>query len=105
VKTEIADPLGLDGCYIGLPPSERYRIAALPALKAESGFARAGAKAMDPITRLLGFSPARFAAAFFPPDGYRVISTPEFLAAEVSGINGCFTARSLAKLYATLGSR
>ena len=66
--------------------------------------ARVAAKAIDPLTRLVGFSPARTAAAFLPRDGHEVIPTTEFLAAEVPAVNGVFTARSLARLYAALGS-
>jgi CubicO group peptidase (beta-lactamase class C family) len=104
VQTEIAAPLGLDGCYIGTPAVEFDRVAARPALRPEPSFARAAAKAIDPLTRLAGFSPARFAASFLPIDGHSVIPTTEFLAAEVPAVNGVFTARSLARLYATLGS-
>ncbi len=56
------------------------------------------------MTRLAGFSPARFAAAFLPRGGHTVIPSTEFLAAEVPAVNGVFTARSLARLYAALGS-
>ena len=36
--------------------------------------------------------------------GHKVIPTTEFLAAEVPAVNGVFTARSLARVYAALGS-
>lgn len=104
VQTEIAAPLGLDGCYIGLPPHELPRVAAFAKLPPENSVARLLAKAANPLTSLTGFSLERYAAAFLPRDGHRVIPTPEFLYAEVPGANGVFTARSLAKLYATLGS-
>jgi CubicO group peptidase (beta-lactamase class C family) len=104
VRTEIAEPLGLDGCHIGTPAAEFERVAARPALSPESSVARTVAKTIDPLTRLAGFSPARFAAAFLPIDGHAVIPTTEFLAAEVPAVNGVFTARSLARLYAALGS-
>ena len=104
VQREITDPLGLDGCFIGTPPDELHRVAARPALSSEPRLARAVGKAIDPLTRLVGFSPARFAAAFLPRGGAAVIPTTEFLAAEVPAINGVFTARSLARVYAALGS-
>ena len=104
VQTEIAEPLGLDGCYIGTPAAEFDRVAARPTLSPEPRFARTAAKAIDPLTRLAGFSPARFAAAFLPNGGHTLIPTTEFLAAEVPAVNGVFTARSLARMYATLGS-
>ncbi len=104
VASEIAGPLGLDGCFVGTPTAEIDRVAARPDLKPETAVARLLAKAVDPFTRLAGFSPRRFAAAFLPGGGHAVIPTPEFLSAEVPGINGVFTARSLARVYAALGS-
>ena len=104
VQREIAGPLALDGCFIGTPPSELDRVASRPRLSPERRSARVAAKAIDPLTRLVGFSPARTAAAFLPRDGHEVIPTTEFLTAEVPAVNGVFTARSLARLYAALGS-
>lgn len=104
VQTEIAEPLSLDGCFIGTPATEFGRVAARPELSTEPVFAPGVAKAVDPLTRLVGFSPARFAAAFLPLGGDIVISTPEFLAAEVPAVNGVFTARSLARFYSALGA-
>ncbi len=103
-QSEIAEPLGLDGCFIGTPPAEFHRVAARPVLGPEPGLARGVAKVIDPLTRLVGFSPARIAAAFLPRGGGAVIPTTEFLAAEVPAVNGVFTARSLARVYAALGS-
>ena len=96
-QSEIADPLGLDGCFIGTPAAEFHRVAARPVLGPEPGLARGVAKVIDPLTRLVGFSPARIAAAFLPRGGGAVIPTTEFLAAEVPAVNGVFTARSLAR--------
>ena len=104
VQSEIVEPLGLDGCYIGTPVAEVDRVAARPSLSPEPAFARAVAKFIDPLTRVAGFSPERFAAAFLPRGGHTVIPTTEFLAAEVPAVNGVFTARSLARFYAALGS-
>jgi CubicO group peptidase (beta-lactamase class C family) len=104
VRREIAEPLQLDGCFIGTPAAEFDRVAARPALKPESRSVRRVAKAVDPLTRLVGFSPARFAAAFLPCGGNAVVPTAEFLEAEVPAVNGVFTARSLARMYAALGS-
>ncbi|MGH1490234.1 MAG: serine hydrolase domain-containing protein [Acidimicrobiales bacterium] len=104
VQKEIVEPLGLDGCYIGTPASELGRVAAPAELKPETAVARRIAKLADPISRLVGFSPKRFAAAFLPRSGHKVIPTDRFLAAEVPGVNGVFTARSLARFYAALVS-
>ena len=104
VQAEIVRPLGLDGCYIGTPTSELGRVAAPVGLKPEGRFVRRVAKLADPLTRLAGFSPNRFAAAFLPRRGHEIIPTDRFLSAEVPGVNGVFTARSLARLYAVLGA-
>lgn len=104
VQTEIAVPLRLDGCYIGTPDSELARVAARPTLKPEPKALRRAAKIVDPLSTRAGFSPARVAAAFLPRRGYEVIPTTEFLTAEIPAANGVFTARSLARIYAALGS-
>lgn len=104
IQTEIAEPLGLDGCFIGTSATEFGRVAARPTLRTEPAVARRAAKAVDPLTRLVGFSPARFAAAFLPLGGSAVIPTLEFLAVEVPAVNGVFTARSLARFYAGIGA-
>jgi CubicO group peptidase (beta-lactamase class C family) len=104
VQREITEPLQLDGCFIGTPTAEFDRVATRPRLSPESPTVRRVAKAVDPVTRLVGFSPARVAAAFLPHGGHAVIPTTEFLAAEVPAVNGVFTARSLARMYAALGS-
>ncbi|MGI9611640.1 MAG: serine hydrolase domain-containing protein [Acidimicrobiales bacterium] len=104
VQTEIAEPLVLDGCYIGTPRSEIERVAARPELEPEPARLRRVAKFLDPATSLLGFSPKRVASAFLPQRGYEVIPRPEFLQAEVPAANGVFTARSLARIYAALAS-
>lgn len=104
VQRELAQPLGLDGCHIGVPADQLPRVAARPDPPPENWAIRAAAKAVDPFTRLAGFSPRRMAAAFLPRRGNPVILSDEFLRAEVPSINGVHTARSLARLYAALGS-
>ncbi len=104
VQTEIAEPLALDGCYIGTPTDQLDRVAARPRLSPLPSAVRLAGKAADPFTKLLGISPARIAAAFIPIGGHEVIGSTEFLQAEVAAVNGVFTARSLARLYAALGS-
>ena len=104
VRRTFTEPLGLDGCSIGTPVDQHHRIAAPAELHPERPWVRAVAKAVDPVTSRLGFSPARYAAAFLPRRGEQVIGTTEFLVAEVPSVNGVFTARSLAQLYDVLGN-
>ncbi|MDH5519553.1 MAG: beta-lactamase family protein [Acidimicrobiia bacterium] len=104
IATEIAQPLGLDGCYIGTPRSELARVATRPTLAPLKPAVRLAGKALNPVGRLIGVRLSAIAGAFIPRDGDQVIGTEEFLTAEVPSINGTFTARSLARLYAALGS-
>lgn len=104
VRTEIADPLDLDGCFIGTPQDQLARVARRPRLPPERAAIRRLAKIADPVLRIGGLSPERIASAFAPRGGHEVIPTDEFLQAEVPAANGVFTARSLARIYASLGN-
>ena len=104
VRTEIAEPLALDGFHIGVSESELARVADIAHLPPEKPAIRLIGKALNPVTSLFGFSLNRYAAAFLPQGGHRVIPTPAFLQAEVAGANGVFTARSLARFYAALSA-
>ncbi len=103
VRAEIAEPLDLDGCFIGTPPDQLSRVAARPKLPAEQPAMRRLAKIADPVLRLAGVSPERIGSAFAPRRGHEVMPTDDFLEAEIPSANGVFTARSLARIYAALG--
>lgn len=102
VRTEISEPLKLDGCFVGTPEDQISRVARRPHLPPESAIVRSVAKLANPVMSVFGVSPARIAAAFAPRRGYEVIPTAEFLQAEVPSMNGVFTARSLARIYSAL---
>ncbi|MGI9595954.1 MAG: serine hydrolase domain-containing protein [Acidimicrobiales bacterium] len=104
VQSEMVVPLGLDGFHIGTPRAEHRRVAALPSLPPLNPSARLAGKAVNPLTTVFGISLHRYAAAFIPVDAHEVLRMPEFLEAEVPAVNGVFTARSLARFYAALGS-
>ena len=104
VQRELAEPLGLDGCYIGTPAAQIQRVAARPNLAPERRWVRRAAKIADPFASALGVSPTRVAAAFAPRHASSLFASDELLKAEVPSMNGVFTARSLARLYAALGS-
>lgn len=104
LEQNVAEPLALDGFFVGTPDDELDRVAARPVLRPEPAPVRRMARLADPLVRPTGFSPARTAAAFLPRHGHRVMAADEFLAAEVASANGVFTARSLARFYAALGS-
>ena len=97
VETEIVKPLGLDGMTIGAPPDQRERIAELIVRfgnpeRAER-FARRAA-------RYAWLQPA--IDAFMVPESDRLFASSDVLNSAIPAINGCFTARSLARMYAAL---
>lgn len=115
VQSEIAMPLELDGLFIGLPEDQVRRLATLipgkdvAALQdaAEKGDLAGLAAARGPVAKLaeamgLEIDPERIADAIFPPGMNEWIAHPETVKAQVPAANGCFTARSLAKLYGAL---
>ncbi|MCC7076997.1 MAG: beta-lactamase family protein [Acidimicrobiia bacterium] len=117
VRTEIGDPLDLDGLYIGLPDSEVSRLATLfpgrelAALqKASETHDVSGLVApRGPLAQLteamgLEIDPQKIIDAIYPPGMNEWISHPETVKAQVPAANGCFTARSLATLYGALAS-
>jgi CubicO group peptidase (beta-lactamase class C family) len=107
VQREIAEPLGLDGCYIGLPVDQLDRLAELlaPPARETRALAEGG-----------GFL-AQFAEAMGVELSIEVLDgalggsgTLELLRARdssrypIPAANGAFTARSLARVYACLGN-
>jgi len=97
VDTEIARPLGLDGMSIGAPPHARDRIAELivrpgDAERAERFAQRAERTAwMRPVVE-----------TFMIPGTDQLFASTDVLDSEIPAVNGCFTARSLARMYAAL---
>jgi CubicO group peptidase (beta-lactamase class C family) len=118
---EIAVPLGLDGLYIGAPASELHRAARLigsharraPSARNDAAFDAQRRRrqrlfsAAERALRLFGH-PVDFerAAAALAPRGISTFdfSSDEVLQACIPAANGLFTARSLARLYATLAA-
>jgi CubicO group peptidase (beta-lactamase class C family) len=99
VQKEIAEPLQLDGCWIGAPVEERRRVAELfsptPYL---FGAGLAARLETNPRTRYL--------AEALLIDGFErlIVADPDhrILDTQMPAANGVFTARSLAKLYGAL---
>ena len=109
LRTYLAEPLGLEGLYIGVPESELPRVATfvgprrLPMLP--TGLASATKRTLHVATRLLGLNTEIDEAthALFPPGLAELdLNDPSFLRAVLPSVNGCYDARSLAKLYAVL---
>lgn len=105
---ELAEPLDLEGCFIGAPKAERHRAAVLnppgPAL-AEGWMPNTRfTRALSRLNRMAGlpFDPHLMQEALLVPNAGDVLFGREILDAEVPAANGCFTARSLARVYALL---
>ena len=114
LESELARPLGLDGLYCGLPADQQHRCATLmargmdgPVEDRRRNTQRIIARAARWRERLsrLGFSydPSESIAALLAPGMEDLdFNSEEFRAASMPALNGMFTARSLARLYACL---
>ena len=109
VETEIAQPLGMDGFYVGAPTDEIHRAARLldkivpdpDALAAP----RASKKSRRGSVLEKSKSVRRIRDALAPRGIGRIdFSSQEALTASMPAANGLFTARSLARMYAALAS-
>jgi CubicO group peptidase (beta-lactamase class C family) len=109
LQTEIAEPLGLDGLYIGCPPAQRHRMAQLKPMSnpfnrwtgAAVGFAfnlvSQGLHAVNsPV------NPHRMFNTVAARGMEEVIADPRLLDVAVPAFNGHFDAVSLGGMYAML---
>ncbi len=113
VRTRLAEPLGLDGLYIGAPPEVHSRAAELRSNDAALQgpvprfMERVGVlRGLSAATRLVGlnFDPDLFRRALLIPGNPAILFEREALGVPIPAANGLFTARSLARLYAALGA-
>lgn len=115
LKTQLADPLGLDGLFVGLPESEFHRRALLanqpPEHKPEaeeprrprSMKSRLQLGAMRTVLNLLDVDMEDITRGLAPKGmGRFSFNDPSVVKACIPAANGMFTARSLARLYAML---
>jgi len=112
LKDELADPLGLDGLYVGLPPEARGRRAQLfmaGLQRSKQGTERFRSYLERTGALLSGlripFDPNQVAAALVP-DGIEEVdfNSEEFQSATIPAANGMFSARSLARVYSVLAA-
>jgi CubicO group peptidase (beta-lactamase class C family) len=114
--TELAAPLGLDGLYCGVPADQHHRCAQLfgpqfrgPAEKRRANTERMLARAQRWRRRLsavgVRYDPTEALAALLPTgmDEFELDGEP-VRSASIPAMNGMFTARSLARLYACLAA-
>ncbi len=114
VRTELAEPLGLEGLTIGIPPAGRGRVAPLepfrvprpgwaPVRRVEKEIGKQMGKVVSALP--LPVNTRRLANALAPRGVEDVMIGPGIMDAEVPAANGFFGARSLGKLYAMLAGR
>ncbi|HYZ91710.1 MAG TPA: serine hydrolase domain-containing protein [Actinomycetota bacterium] len=94
---ELAGPLGLDGLYIGTPPSEHHRIA--PLLRSSEGLS-GGPDPEATYDAMLPKDSVPWKALGPRGDLFAFLDSPDGWSSCIPAISGVFTARSLAKLYA-----
>jgi CubicO group peptidase (beta-lactamase class C family) len=116
VQAEIARPLALDGLYIGAPQRELSRAAQLLFPDATRKLTQTslgsrlevGLSGFSKVLQRLGLD-SDLSSIFdaLAPSGVSDFDfgSPECLRVAIPAANGLFTARSLAKLYATLANR
>lgn len=109
IKEHLADPLGLDGLYMGLPESELHRVAeflipTIPrkVLRGRSQGLRARVRSTASTTARWHSTLGQFVDAMIPPGLGEVIGDPRWLTSVIPSGNGVFNARSLARLYGAL---
>lgn len=113
VQSEIAQPLGLDGLYIGTPQAELHRAAQLISpgalrrlpRRVIEGYLQFSIYGINGILRALGVD-SHLSSLYdaLAPRGMRSFDfgSAEALRAAIPAGNGLFTARSLARMYAML---
>jgi CubicO group peptidase (beta-lactamase class C family) len=112
LERELAEPLGLDGLYCGLPKEQMHRRAILVGQGLHTGgpaMARAKSlgKGLNRFFQMaqISIDLRNLAAALLPP-GIETIdfNSEDLISVPIPAANGMFTARSLAKLYAMLAN-
>jgi CubicO group peptidase (beta-lactamase class C family) len=109
VRENLAEPLGLDGLYMGLPESELPRVAEflvpkLPriVLRGRPWSLRGRVRRTASTTARWSSAMSQFVDAMVPPGLGDVLGDPRWLTSVIPSGNGVFNARSLARLYAAL---
>ncbi len=117
----VAEPLGIGDMFIGAKASERDRVATLFAAGASSHPSSTdGSASLPPKTRVaavrtrvegvllhaglraFGIDKTAWSGALSPPGIRKLIASPAMLDVEIPAMNGVFSARGLARMYAML---
>ena len=99
VRAEVAGPIGSDGMFVGVPPADRHRLAALIGSPHSERRLETGFRQLERVRRL-----RPMADAFLAPGLLRLAMSEGIHDGEVPAANGAFTARALARMYAALVS-
>jgi CubicO group peptidase (beta-lactamase class C family) len=108
VRSLLAEPLGLDGCYIGAPAEAKLRAAALVRPKSGGVVGLIGSRrlmrGLDRVYRAVGIPiwPLLMQSSLLPGGPDDLFFDPRILDTPIPAANGLFTARSLARVYALL---
>ncbi|HMI82816.1 MAG TPA: serine hydrolase domain-containing protein [Polyangiaceae bacterium] len=104
VRKLLVGPLALDGAFIGAPVAVRPRLAEL--LRAETKPVSGARSLSSTLGRaawsVFGMDRSHLKDALLPHGSADLYASTKLLDAEVPALNGFFTARSLARMYATL---
>jgi CubicO group peptidase (beta-lactamase class C family) len=109
IQKELVEPLDLDGLYIGAPEAAQRRAASLGRRPGQDNSKVASAILSDTTFGALGswarltgmpFNPKLMFQSLVLPGNSDVLWSPEILGVPVPAVNGLFTARSLARMYA-----
>jgi CubicO group peptidase (beta-lactamase class C family) len=105
LRTLLAGPLALDGAFIGAPLESRGRLAGLlaPELRPKTRFDVAASAVGNAAWRVVGIDRAHLKDALLPHGSRALFTSDKLLDCELPALNGVFTARSLARMYAVLG--
>jgi CubicO group peptidase (beta-lactamase class C family) len=104
MQTLLIEPLALDGVFLGAPGEARGRLATLikPTFKPPTFWTRVRGWALRALCVVFGLDPALAKEALLPHGSREMYFSDRMLDAEVPAMNGVFTARSLARMYAML---
>jgi CubicO group peptidase (beta-lactamase class C family) len=108
LEEELVEPLGLDGCYIGVPEEQMHRRAHLITRDGVYFRMKKGAKpkGIMKYARLFGIDFRTVQKTLMPASEKSFSFNDEDLVqACIPAANGMFTARSLARMYAMLANK
>ncbi len=109
LASELAEPLGLDGCFVGLPADQMHRRAQLIharriARRRSGNLVPMAGRVISRALGLAGIVDLSHTHAALVPPGIEEIDfgSEAWAAASIPAANGIFSARALARLYAML---